>query len=214
MEELIAQLGLLFFMLLVLATAVETIVESLRGILELFNITWTKSKMALDDALKLAAEFAPDNKALGPKLMALQAAARQIGGKVGNKITALGALKDKLDAATDGETAALANQVRAAAMSASTELANSDARRVFLLRLISAAIGCTLAWWSDFHVFAILAQTPGAEYLQELKGLQSPLPNIIVGGFAAAAGSGYWHDQLDKARNLKTVAAQMKTLTS
>lgn len=85
--------------------------------------------------------------------------------------------------------------------------------RIFILRPIAALIGCFLAWQSDFYVFQILAESPSAkQWLGMLKGLQSEWVNIVVGGLAAAAGSSYWHDQLDKVRSLKAVSAEMKKL--
>lgn len=61
MDSLLGALGLLFFMFLVLAAAVEVILEMFRGTLERFGITWAAGKVSLDDALKLAAEFAPND---------------------------------------------------------------------------------------------------------------------------------------------------------
>lgn len=57
MDSLLGLLGMLFFMFLVLAAAVEVILEVLRGILEQFGLTWVKSKVSLDEALRLSSEL-------------------------------------------------------------------------------------------------------------------------------------------------------------
>lgn len=75
MESLLAMLGLLFFLFLVLGASVEVILEVFRRLLEKFGVTWAKSKVSLDDALKRASEFAPDEKDLHTKLQAVKSAA-------------------------------------------------------------------------------------------------------------------------------------------
>lgn len=45
-------------------------------------------------------------------------------------------------------------------------------------------------------------------------GEQPAWVNILVGSFATAAGSSYWHDQLDRVRKLKVVSKDIKQLRS
>lgn len=214
MENLIALLGLLFFMFLVLAAAVETILDALRGLMERVGLTWAKGKVSLDETLKLAAEFAPNDKDLNTKLQAVKSAAEQIRDKVPEKLATLETLKGKL-AAAGVDMSAIAGEINAVAASIKSELDKSESRRVWVLRSIAAAIGCFLAWQAHFYVFQILAGSPGAkEWLGGLQGLQAPWVNILVGGLGAAAGSSYWHDQLDKIRNLKSAAEQVKKLAA
>lgn len=215
MESLIALLGLLFFMFLVLSAAVETILEVFRGLLERVGLTWAKGKVSLDDALKLAAEFAPDEKDLNTKLQAVKSAAEQIQDKVPNQLTTLETLKQQLVAAGGGAAMnVIAAEINGVAATVKKELEKSESRRVWLLRFIAAVIGCLLAWQAQFYVFQILANSPNAkEWLGTLQGLQAVWINILVGGLAAAAGSSYWHDQLDKIRNLKSASEQVKKIT-
>jgi hypothetical protein len=214
MESLLETLGLLFFMFLVLAAAVEVILEIFRGVLEKFGVTWSKGKVSLEDALKLAREFAPDSKDLHAKLESVRAAAKQVAGKAKAQIESLDAIRDEL-AAAGARTDVIAGKLNAVAGEVNAELQKSERARIFALRFIAALVGCALAWWSDFHVFQILANDPKAsQWIGELQGLQSPALNVLVGGMAAAAGSSYWHDKLDKVRSLKAAVAEAKKLGS
>jgi len=216
MEKLIALLGLLFFMFLVLAASVEVILEIFRGTLEIFGLKWAKGKTSLDDALKLATEFAPNNQELNTKLQAVKSAETQIAATASANKTALDAIGEKIKTLLPNQDAsAIAAEINAVAAKVKTDIEASESIRIFILRLIAAIIGCLLVYNADFYVFRMLATAPEAkEYLAALKGLQEEWVNIAVGGLAAAAGSSYWHDQLDKVRNLKAIVAETKKITS
>lgn len=212
MESLIGLLGMLFFMFLVLAAAVEVILEVFRGLLEQFGITWAKSKISIEDALKLSSEFSMGNVDLNTKLQAVKSSAQQIGTKALDTVAVLETINDKLNlsSSTKEELAAELNSV---AYSVKSELDKIDRQRIFMLRCIAAIIGCFLAWQCKFYVFQMLAQSKDlANWLVSLQGLQPEWINILVGGLAAAAGSSYWHDQLDKVRNIKSVTQELKKL--
>ena len=212
MDSFLALLGMLFFMFLVLSAAVEVILEVFRGTFERFGVTWAKNKMSLDTALALAKEFAPNNTELNTKIEAVKVAAEQLGDKTAAKITALEKLKTNLTAA-GAKVDAIAGELNAVAASIKTDLDRNERTRVFIIRCIAAIIGCILTWQSEFYVFQILANAPESKaWLATLTKLNEPWINIVVGGFAAAAGSSYWHDQLDRIRNLKAVAGSLKTL--
>jgi hypothetical protein len=211
MNSLLGVLGTLFFMFLVLAAAVEVILELFRGTLERFGITWAKGKMSLDDSLKLASEFAPNNTELNTRLQAVRSAAEQIKDKVPGELSTLDSLKQKLTAVDAAGVNALAGELNGVATSIKARLEQSERQRIFILRALAAVVGCLLAWKVHFYVFQILASSPDAkDWLSSLNGLQSGWINVLVGGLAAAAGSSYWHDQLDKIRNLKSVAQGLK----
>lgn len=214
MEKLIALIGLLFFMFLVLAASVEVMLEACRGALEFVGFKWVKGKVSLDDALKLATEFAPNNTELYTKLEAVRSAALQVQTVASEKLQSLNAIGDKLkELQPNADTSQIAAEINAVAATIKTDLEASESRRIFVLRFIAAVLGCVLVWQADFYVFRMLATAPEAkEYLSTLQGLQVKWVNILVGGLAAAAGSSYWHDQLDKVRNLKAVVAETKKL--
>lgn len=214
MESFLSMLGLLFFLFLVLSACVEVILEVFRGLLERIGVTWAKSKISLDEALTLASEFAPDEKDLHTKLQAVKSAALQLKEQARDKIQSLDNLKSKLPGA-GVPVNEIAAEINAIASAVKEDLKTSDRTRMFILRTIAAMIGCFLAWQSEFYVFQILAQSPSAkEWLETLEGLQAEWVNILFGGLAAAAGSSYWHDKLDKVRNLKGATQEMKKLVS
>lgn len=211
MNSLLGVLGTLFFMFLVMAASVEVILELFRGALERFGITWAKGKVSLDDSLKLASEFAPNNTELNTRLQAVRSAAEQIKDKVPTEMSMLDALKQKLTAVDAAGVNAIAGELNGVASSIKARLEQSERQRIFILRALAAVVGCFLAWQAHFYVFQILASSPEAkDWLSSLNGLQSGWINVLVGGLAAAAGSSYWHDQLDKIRNLKSVAQGLK----
>ncbi len=212
MESLIGLLGMLFFMFLVLAAAVEVILEVFRGLLEQFGFTWSKSNISLEDALKLSSEFSMGNVDLNTRIEAVKSAADQIDKKAQDITTSLKAINErlKLSSSTKEELAAELNSV---AYSVKSQLDKIERQRIFILRCIAAIIGCFLAWQCKFYVFQMLAQSKDlANWLAALQGLQPEWINILVGGLAAAAGSSYWHDQLDKVRNIKSVTQELKKL--
>jgi hypothetical protein len=210
MEAPLAILGTLFFMFLILAAAVEVILDVFRGVLERVGLTWVRGKVSLDDALKLAAEFSPENAGLTPKIQALKSAAEQLQKKSTGSMAALDRMTQQLTDQSEGMNA-FAGELNAIASSVKKQLEQSERERIFILRFLAAVIGCVIVWQSDFYVFRILAQSSDAKaWLEPMKGLQSEWINILVGGLAAAAGSSYWHDKLDKIRNLKAAAQEMK----
>lgn len=79
----------------------------------------------------------------------------------------------------------------------------SEENRVFVLRIMSAAIGIAVAWAAGLNVLNITgtATSPtGAEY---------DFLGYILGGLAAAGGSSFWHDQLDRVRSVKQIGQQL-----
>jgi sugar phosphate isomerase/epimerase len=212
MENILELLGFLFFMFLVLAASVEVILELFRGSLEFFGFTWQRGKISLDDSLKLAKEFSIDSKELNTKVQAVMSAAKQIEKKVKEKIENLDNLKESLSkSGVDfGEISAELDEI---AVGIREELQHSERLRMAILRAIAAALGCFLVWMSEFYVFQILVQSGDIKnWSNILQGLQAEWINILVGGFAAAAGSAYWHDKLDKIRNLKAAKQEMQKL--
>jgi hypothetical protein len=205
MEALLATLGTLFALFMVLAAAVEAVLELGRGTLERIGVTWLKPKTTLEEALALAQAMAPDNQAMGGKLAGLKQAAEQLGQTV----------KSAVDAAVpaDGTTGPAAEKLNAAAAQVKTALDSDERRRVWVLKLMAAGLGIGLCFVADFRVFQILAAVPETELLLVgLDRLQNCWLNYLVGGVAAAAGSNYWHDQLDKVRAVKTSWADVQKL--
>ncbi len=219
MESTLEILGILFFMLLVLSAAVEVVLESFRGLLERFGVTWMKSKVSLEQSLALAKEFLPSDAAGQAEVMArveaVKAAAGQLGETVTTKLLALDELKKNLEGG--GLPVDALGQLNAVAAQVSLELTRNERARVFTVRFLAAVLGCLLVWMSHFHVFELVANTEIARSLMSQTtrdALKGEVVNIFAGGLAAGAGSSYWHDQLDKVRSLKAAAGNIKTLRS
>ena len=75
----------------------------------------------------------------------------------------------------------------------------------------------------EWHTFgALIRQTGTALDLTRLPGALETIvgwlfnltPGIVLSGLGAAAGSGFWHDQLDKLRSAKQVVTQVEKMTS
>ena len=62
MEEFIKQAGVLVAVFFLISLAVETILESFRGLLAMFGIEVLKSKKSLEEAMDEVAEFLPDDQ--------------------------------------------------------------------------------------------------------------------------------------------------------
>lgn len=217
MDGLLSVLGVLFALLLILAAAVEAVLETFRGVLERIGITWLKGKTSLEDSLKLAAEMSPDNQLMATKLVAVETAVAQVKKVATKRQTDFEELRSSITAATDKSTIdKVSAKLNVIAAEAKEALDIDERKRVFILKVLSATIGIVFAWQTDFHVFQILAASPEAAPLRDsLIGLQNDWLNRVVGGIAAAAGSNYWHDQLDKVRAVKSsVTATRKLVTS
>ncbi len=215
MENLMSLLGLLFMMFLVISASVEVVLEVFRGTLERFGVTWAKGKVSLDDALKLASEFAPNNQELNTKLQAVKSTAKQVEKIAQDKLTTIENLEKQLKTTvSDEKIPQIAANINAVAAEVKNDLEASERLRIFVLRLIAAVLGCVLVYNADFYVFQILAEAPEAkDYLSKLSGLKAEWVNVLIGGLAAAAGSSYWHDKLDKVRKIKSVVGETKKLT-
>jgi hypothetical protein len=99
----------------------------------------------------------------------------------------------------------------------------SEAKRVYVLRLLSCTVCCVLCFIADFNAFEIAADEIGLKSILNGEASGTPqlafdflkgLPGQILTGFAAASGSSYWHDALDKIRAAKQSIGQMQKVVS
>lgn len=206
MEASLTVLGMLFFMFLVLATAVEAILEMFRGVLESVGITFLKGKYSVEDALKLSNDISSDNAGLNSKIALVTSAAQQLGDKVKTEIDQL----TKLDVALSHSVSNKENvtaELGVITAEIKKKLEGSESTRIFILRTLSAIIGCLIVWKTHFYILEILTQTPASQGIKNVTSeLNNSFFNILVGGLGAAAGSSYWHDQLDRVRDLKALS--------
>lgn len=211
MEAFLTTIGILFFTFLVLAAAVEAIVEALRGVFEFIpsDNNPLRPRISLDDALKLSDEFAPGNDALKAKVAVIQKVVEQVGSSAAET-------RNLLDSALKQPTQ---EDAAAAVSSAVTDLKKKldgkERFKVLILRALSAVVGCLLVWWTKTNILDILMSQPTPpEWLVQINTvIRGNWLSIILGGLAAAAGSSYWHDKLDQVRKLKAVSSQVSALS-
>jgi len=213
MESFLTTISVLFFTFLVLAAAVEAIVEALRGVFEFIPTDKNplRPRISLDDALKLSDEFAAGNTMLKAKVASVQKVVDQIGASAGDAKSLLTkALREQ-----DPEEAAA--QVTSAVADLKQTLDGKDRFKVLVLRTLSAIVGFVLVWWLKINLLDIMmAQTAPnpPEWLTRINGFfRNEWLSIIIGGLAASAGSSYWHDKLDQVRNLKSISGQVSALS-
>lgn len=194
------------------------------------------SEVSIEDALKLSNEFLPQNATakarITAQIAALEATAKKAISKGQEKVAVASDLKTTLtqliDAnAPDSDLLQLAGRTKTAIADFQAQYEQREQWRIWIIRLISAVVGIVLALATDFNVFQIALEALGTganageaggksdwETLGKfLEGLKGPVGTIVT-GISAAAGSSYWHDQLDGIRKAKDVRANIVKLTS
>lgn len=214
MDSILGYLGMIFFMFLVLAAAVEVILEVFRGALEAIGISWARSKTSLTEALKLSSEFSLPGDPLDNKILAIIQVTSQYGKKLEDKKEKLDALRESLKNNTL-HPLDISKEINLLAADVKYYFDKQESHRIFALRFLSAIIGCLLTWQAHFYVLQMLSQQlSDPTIIQTLDKLHNETINIIIGGLGAAAGSSYWHDKLDKIRNIKNAIAEFNDLRS
>lgn len=209
MEDTLTVLGTLLFMFLVLAAAVEVMVDMVRGGLERVGIKVLVSRVPLEDALKLAEQLPGSDPKAIERVKALAIASQDIALKLQEDRERLARIKAHLkDLGAD--IAPISGELERILLPLRNALERDERLRVYLLRVISAMIGGALVFATDFYILHILADMPStAPYLKQADWARSVPLNILVGALGAAAGSSYWHDQLDRIRTLKSAFAEL-----
>ncbi len=210
--KLIGQFGVLIFAFFFMSMAVETLLESCRGLLTFFGISVLQSKGTLDDALAEAADFVPEDSKAYAKFSALAALLKEkakVSAEVSQKLEQiakdLSAAKDAegRDAIVIREAAWLSHE----ADPIKRELGQHERERVLRLRLLSAVIGTALAALAGINLSDLMNDPETGSPTN-----MEPWIGYIALGLASAGGSSYWHDWLDQVRKLKDVSAELALL--
>ena len=211
LTDFISVIGTIVAGFFLLALAVETILESFRGALALVGIEALKSKMTMDAALEEAAEFMPPDSREFARFAGLASMVKKSGPlaeevekRCEDIIAAMaGALspadKNAMIAREKLWLADLAGPIR-------ERLQRNEDKRVFVLRIISAAIGVAIACAADLNMLSI---TGGVSHTDN--GWYQVF-GYVLAGLAAAGGSSFWHDQLDRIRSVKQIGQQLATI--
>jgi hypothetical protein len=215
-EAALALIAAIFALFLVLSAAVEAILEALRKPLEFIGIPVMKPAMTIDEAIALATATAKEfpsklDGEIAIKLSALKMVTENSVASVQELSTSVEQVVTAFSNTQPGMPPSFALQTRVDAMAAlvKAKLDENEKRKVFLLRLLAAVIGCGVAYWVNLDVIKLvqtmeLPAKPG-------QGWYALSFGHILAGLAAAGGSSFWHDKLDKVRSLKTLSAQIAT---
>lgn len=213
MEEFLKQLGAVLAVFFLVSLAVETILESLRGVLAAVGIETLKSKKSLEEAMDEVAEFLPGDQKDVARFEALVSIVEKTTGQVKAVSDKIAEIRRDLITAVDrdGKLKVVDREKEwLADLSAPIRkmMEAKESNRIFALRIISAGIGVAIALIAKINVIALM-MPPGSE-------AQPPslLLACLIVGLAAAGGSSFWHDQLDRVRSLKQAGESVASLTA
>jgi len=201
-------LGAYFAVLLVLAVAIETIIEPITA------IPWFKGlikKVSPDDFMKDVKEWLPAKTLAASQAASIAAFMEEYDTTVDDlsgrleKLKTIG--KDTAKALGAGEALDEASQKVALYMTEIRKKYDIDERkRITALRFISALLGIGLALWLQIDSFALLTGLLPTDFAVE------PWLGMVVTGLAASAGSSFWHDMLGRVRAVKEASQQVQTV--
>jgi hypothetical protein len=201
--------GTLVAVFFLISLAVETILENFRGLLALFGIEWLKSKQTLQEGLDEVAEFLPSDQKDLARFEALVSKVEAASANVGDIVSRITRIRGDLAKAIDpvGKLAIIDREkewLAAASAPLKMVLDRREANRVYVLRFISAVIGIGVASATQIDVLGIIGNAKG----------EPTMLGYVLAGLAAAGGSSFWHDQLDRIRSLKEAGESVASLTA
>lgn len=218
MEPLINALGVLgayFAVLLVLSVAVESLLDlvKLGGLL--------RARISPEQAMKDIKDWLPP----GSNKAAVQVAAitnmvsefQVQGEKIEDAFKKVKSLTDNTANALGlgGQVQDTEKQLAAALYEIRKKYEDDEARRIGVLRVLAAVLGIVIAIPLGIDTFNLLAALFPKPFLDFLNG-GTPLASIthlggmLLSGFAASAGSSFWHDQLARVRAAKEAAQNLQ----
>lgn len=199
-------LGAYFAVLLVLAVAIETIIEPISMIRGL------RKKISPDDFMKDVKEWIPPNSPAGTQAVAISAFIDEYNATVSDIDARVNEIKSI--AAETAQAFGITDELKAGQEKLAIYMAeirkkyNLDERkRITILRVISAVVGILLALWLRIDSFALLSDLLPKDFVV------IPWLGMLVTGLAASAGSSFWHDMLGRVRAVKEASQQIKELT-
>ena len=200
-------LGAYFAVLLVLAVAIETILEPI----SLFE--GLRKKVSPDDFMKDVKDWLPDKSPAATQAASITAFMSEYNATVDD----LSSRVEKLKTIVDDTSEAFGTDtiIKDAEKKLAIYLAeirkkyNLDERkRIAILRGVSAVIGIGLALWLQIDSFTLLKDLLPKDFVVE------PWLGMLVTGLAASAGSSFWHDMLGRVRAAKEASQQIQEITT
>ena len=218
--EVLGSLGAIVAAFFILSLAVETILENFRGVLLLFGIQTLKARKTLEEGMAEAAEFVPAESKEHARFTAFVNLVKARVEKGSDVAAKLEVIAEKLGAAANPQDRneiieKSKSFVAQAAAPVKALMETNEQRRVLTLRIISAVVGIAVAWGADLNFLELVEKTGTAS--------QPPMPapdavtwraylSYLMAGLAAAGGSSFWHDQLDRIRSMKQIGEQLVTI--
>lgn len=198
-DTFLGEIGTALAVLFLVAVAVEILIEALRGALsgifrgfdKPFFTKHTDFKAALKSVEDMLPAEKTDEKLMIARLEAAHQRALTITKTKGDEIKAL------VDDATAKE-GSIAEMKAAIQEKLSRQLAQIDdieRKRIVALKVMAAIVGVALCLPAGINAFAEL----------DFDGASGRL-GIILTGLAAAGGSSFWHDQIDRVRLLRSAS--------
>lgn len=204
--QILGTLGAYFAVMLVLAVAVETIVDPFTAWIGVLQKKVSPEEMAKD-----LQEWLPDKDSRQKASVTAIARFMNQYDKTKDKYlkdaTEVKAIAEQTASAfgvqlTDVESK-LTSEVTARFLQIRDQYKIDEQKRVALLRFISAVVGVVVAWILQIDSFELL----GALFVKNGVAIFSTpiahIGGILLSGLAASAGSSFWHDQLGKVRAVK-----------
>ena len=195
-------LGAYFAVLLVLAVAIETIIEPISMIKGL------RKKVSPDDFMKDVREWIPPNSPAGTQAVAITAFMKEYDATVADIDARVNEIKSI--AAETAQAFGITEELNAGQEKLAIYMAeirkkyNLDERkRINILRVISAVVGILLALWLRIDSFTLLSDLLPKGFVVV------PWLGMLVTGLAASAGSSFWHDMLGRVRAVKEASQQV-----
>ncbi len=205
----IGVIGAYFAVLLVLAVAVEAILDLIKlgGLL--------RERISPEQVMKDVAEWLPQNQQAQAKVAAITHLVSQYQVKseeVERELAALRSLSTETAAALGLGAAASESEKRlAVALHALRKKYTADeAKRVAILRAVSAALGIAIAVALRINTFDLLGPLLPESLAGVIQSDAARWGGMLLTGFGASAGSSFWHDKLDKVRAVKESVRKVK----
>lgn len=200
-------LGAYFAVLLVLAVAIETILEPISMFKGL------RKKVSPDDFMKDVKDWLPDNSPAATQAASITTFMSEYDATIDDLASRVEKLKTVVDETSEafGTDAIIgeAEKKLAIYLAEIRKKYNLDERkRIAILRGISAAIGIGLAFWLQIDSFSLLTDLLPKGFIVD------PLLGMLVTGLAASAGSSFWHDMLGRVRATKEASQQVQEITA
>ena len=217
---------MLFVLFMVVAIIAEQILEQFRGTLERFGITWLKSGISMKDAKAMIESLSTGQSPVlteDQKKVATDALNKAEATQAQFLKTAEDIAKLKTDLAATVGTQAGGTMTKAlddVAGAIKRRFDEKESARLYVLRWLTIVLCVTICVLSDINAFAAISDgLPGSTASNLLTGgvLSGwTVFGISIGhvatGFAASAGSQYWHDVLDHVRAAKSAVESARAV--